>query len=225
VTLYDDFPPRAARFGAGVSLAVFVLGVAYVIPLVLGLRALASPQDPIADPYFAAMELLILLMAPALVAMMAAVHAYAPRDRKIFSLTAFLFMGLLAGMTCGIHFVLLTVGRQVSPAESPWLPLFLSFRWPSVTYALDILAWDLFYPLALLFAMPVFRGEGLARAVRIVILLSGLLSLAGLAGAAVGDMGIRNIGIVGYAGLGPVVALLLALLFRRSEASLTPKLT
>jgi hypothetical protein len=222
VSSADALTPRAARFGVVASLAVFVLGLAYVIPLILGLRSLAAPQDPIADPYFAAMELLILLMAPALVAMMAAIHAYAPRDAKVFSLTALVFMGVAAGVTCGVHFLLLTVGRQVSPAESPWLSMMFSFRWPAVTYALDILAWDLFYPLALLFAAPVLRGDGLPRAVRTLLLVSGTLSLVGLAGAAVGDMGLRNIGIVGYAGLGPIVALLLAIVFRRTVPTQSP---
>ncbi len=57
---------------------------------------------------------------------MAAVHAYAPRELKGYSLTAFVFMGLMAGVTCGLHI----------------------------------------YPLGMLFAAPVFRGGGLARAPR-----------------------------------------------------------
>jgi hypothetical protein len=221
---HGDFPGPAARLGVCAALTVFALSLAYAVPLVLGLRALPSPQDPIPDPYFAIMELLILASAPVLVAMMAAIHAYAARDAKVYSLTALIFMGLLAGTTCAVHIVMLTVGRQVTPVDLPWLPVFLSFRWPSVIYALDILAWDLFYPLAILFAAPVFRGRGLARAVRVCMVVSGALSLAGLLGPVVGDMGIRNIGIVGYAGVLPVVAVLLALVFRRAgEDAASPR--
>jgi hypothetical protein len=43
--------------------------------------------------------------------------------------------------------------------------------------------------------------------------MSGVLALAGISGAVVGDMQLRMIGVVGYAGLFPVVALLLAILF------------
>ena len=46
-----------------------------------------------------------------------------------------------------------------------------------------------------------------------------LLALAGLAGVAAGDMRMRNIGIAGYAGIFPMVAGLLALLFHRSRAA------
>jgi hypothetical protein len=86
-----------------------------------------------------------------------------------------------------------------------------------VIYALDILAWDLFYPLAMLFAAAVIRGAGLARALRACMVASGMISLVGLLGPVLGDMGIRNIGIVGYAGLSPVVALLLAMVFHRAS--------
>lgn len=213
----EDFTAPAARLGIGAALAVFALSLAYAIPLVLGLRSLQSQQDPIPDPYFAIMELLIMLIAPALVVMMAAIHAYAPRDAKVYSLTALVFMGLMAGITCGCHIVLLTVGRQVTPADLPWLPFFLSFRWPSVIYALDILAWDLFYPLGMLFAAAVFCGGGLARAVRACMIASGMISLVGLIGPVVGNMGIRSIGIVGYAGLAPIVVVLLAMVFHRAS--------
>jgi repressor of nif and glnA expression len=43
--------------------------------------------------------------------------------------------------------------------------------------------------------------------------LSGVLALGGISGAVLGDMQLRMIGVVGYAGLFPVVALLLAILF------------
>jgi hypothetical protein len=215
----EDFSPPARRFGIAAAGTVVVLNLAYAVVLMLGLRSLRSPADPIADPYFALMELLILLIAPALVAMMAAVHAFAPHDLKVFSLTAVVFTGMLAVLTSAIHIVILTVGRLVPPAEAPWLATFLAFRWPSVVYALDILAWDLFYPLAVLFAAPVFRGGGIARWVRTSLLLSGALSLAGLAAMVVGDMGIRIVGIVGYAGLLPVIALLIAIVFARADGT------
>jgi hypothetical protein len=211
-----DFSPSARRFGIIAAIFVCVLNVAYAVVLMLGLRSLRSPDDPIADPYFAAMEVLILLIAPAFVAMMAAVHAYAPRDLKVFSLAALVFTGVLAGITSGVHIVVLTVGRQVSAAELPALPVLFGFRWPSVIYALDILAWDLFYPLAVLLAAPLFRGDGLARVVRVALVASGALGLAGLLAVAVGDMGIRIIGIIGYAGLLPAIALLIVLVFART---------
>ncbi len=49
-----------------------------------------------------------------------------------------------------------------------------------------------------------------------LMIASGVLALAGLSGVVVGDMQVRNIGIVGYVGVFPVVAALLAVLFYRA---------
>jgi hypothetical protein len=105
-------------------------------------------------------------------------------------LTSVVFMGLLAGLTCVVHFCVLTLSRQPEFAGRPWESLVFPFTWPSVVYALDILAWDIFFPLSML--------------------------LAGLSGVVAGDMQLRNIGIVGYVGVFLVVAALLAILFYRT---------
>ncbi len=77
---------------------------------------------------------------------------------KTLSLTSVVFMGLLAGVTCSLHFVILTLSRQPEFAGQPWQPLVLSFNWPSFAYALDIIGWDVFFALSMLFAAPVFGG-------------------------------------------------------------------
>jgi repressor of nif and glnA expression len=53
--------------------------------------------------------------------------------------------------------------------------------------------------------------------------LSGVLALGGISGTVLGDMQLRMIGVVGYAGLFPVAALLLAILFRRTGPVVTAK--
>jgi hypothetical protein len=128
-------------------------------------------------------------------------------------------MGLLAGVTSIVHFCILTLSRQPKFAGRPWEPLVLSFEWPSVVYALDILAWDVFFPLSMLFVAPVFGGGRLAAGIRALMIASGVLSLSGLSGVVTGEMQLRNIGIVGYVGVFLFVAALLAVLFYRS----TPK--
>jgi hypothetical protein len=151
-----------------------------------------------------------------MVALMVAVHAWAPTRVKSLSLAAVIFMGLLAGVTCSVHFVILAVSHQAAFAGQSWLPLFLSFKWPSVAYALDILAWDVFFPLSMLFAAPVFSGSRLAAWIKWLMIASGVLALAGLSGVAFGDMQMRNIGIVGYVPVFLVVVVLLAVLFYRA---------
>lgn len=194
-----------------------VLLVAYAVTLAVGFMSLQSPQDPIGDPMFTILEILIILLMPAMVALMVAIHAWAPAHARTLSLTAVVFMGLLAGVTCSVHFVILTMSRQAAFVGQSWLPLFLSFEWPSVVYALDILGWDVFFPVAMLFAAPVFGGSRLADGIRRLMIVSGVLALAGLSGVVTGDMQLRNIGIVGYLGVFLVVACLLVVLFRRSR--------
>jgi hypothetical protein len=98
------------------------------------------------------------------------------------------------------------------------MPLFLSYKWPSVIYTVDILAWDWFYGLSLLFAALVFKGGRLQTAVRIAMAVSGVLSIGGLIFLPFGDIQLRMIGILGYAGLSPVVYLLVAIVLGRAES-------
>lgn len=213
----DEFSATARRLGLASAVAVVVLLLAYALTLTVGLLSLESPQRPIGDPMFSILEILILLTVPAMVVLMVAVHAWAPTQAKSLSLTAVVFMGLLATVTCTLHFVILTLSHQAAFADQAWLPLVLSFQWPSVAYAVDILAWDVFFPLSMLFAAPVFGGSRLARAIRALMIVSGVLAFAGLSGVVTGNMQLRNIGIVGYVGVFVVVVGLMGVLFYRTK--------
>lgn len=214
--LHENFTRQHRILGSTASFAISFLLIAYMITLVLGFISLKSPQDPIGDPYFSILELLIIVIAPLLVIAMVAVHAYASSETRMYSLTALVFMIIMATITCSVHFVILTVSRQIEFAGFTWAPFFFSFKWPSVVYALDILAWDFFFALSMLFAAPVFKKERLEKAVKAFMLISGLLSLAGLIGVSIENMNVRNIGILGYAGVSIIVFLLLGIIFRRS---------
>ena len=214
---HESFTPQHRTIGRAAAWAVFVLGVVYAVTTILGFLSLKSPQDQISDPYFSIMELLIVIMASLMVVVMVAVHAYAPPDAKAYSLIALIFMILLAGITSSVHFIILTVSHQIEATGLQLAPLLISFKWPSVAYALDILAWDWFFALSFLFAAPVFRAGRLEATVRILMIISGSLSLAGLIGVQLADMQVRNIGIVGYAAVAPIVFLLLGMVFGRTR--------
>jgi len=221
-TVAIEFSTTARRLGIFSAVGVIVLGGAYAITLTVGLLSLKSPQQPIGDPMFSILEILIIVMMPVMVALMVAVHAWAPSHVKTLSLTAVVFMSLLAGVTCSVHFVILTLSRQAAFAGQPWLSLLLSFRWPSVVYALDILGWDFFFALSMFFAAPVFGGTRLTVSIRMLMIASGVLALAGLGGVVAGDMQLRNIGIIGYLGVFLVVACLLAALFSQAKPLAPP---
>jgi hypothetical protein len=214
---HQGFTLQHRAIGRAAAWLLFLLGVVYAVTTVLGFLSLKSPQDPIGDPYFSIMELLIVLMAPLIVVVMVAVHAYASPEVKAYSFTALIFTILQAGITSSVHFVILTVSRQIEATGLIWAPLFFSFKWPSVAYTLDILAWDWFFALSMLFAAPVFNAGRLETTVRILMIITGILSLVGLIGVPLADMQVRNIGIVGYAGVTPFVFLLLGIIFDRTQ--------
>lgn len=213
MTAPHTFTASARKVGLVSSVGTLALMAAYAATLAAGLFSLRSPDQPIEGPLFAALEILILLTMPFMVALAVAIHAWAPTESKAYSLLALVFMCMLVGLTCSVHFVVLTAGSH--PAFSG-MPLLLSFKWPSVAYALDILAWDVFFALFALFAAPAFRGAPLGTAVRVLLVASGILALAGLSGVIAGDMQLRNIGIVGYVGVFPIASMLLAVLFYRA---------
>lgn len=207
------FTQGARRIGIVAALGMASLTLIYAVVLAIGLASLRSPAEPIGDPYFSTLEVLILAMMPFFVALMAVTHVWAPENTKVFSLVGLVFAGLLSGLTSSVHFVILIVSRQSEFAELPWLPLLTSFQWPSIAYILDILAWDVFFAFSVLFAQQVFGGSRLGAWIRGLMILSGALALAGLSGLLNGNMQLRNIGIAGYAGVFPIAAVLMARLF------------
>jgi hypothetical protein len=124
------------RIGLCSAIGIFTLGLAYVVTLGLGFASVGTFSAPLVDPFLAVLEVEILLMAPLLVLLFASVHARAG-ESKVATLAALGFIILAAGTTSIVHFVLLTVGHQ-SPNQTaslgtPW-------NWPSIAYAVDIVA-------------------------------------------------------------------------------------
>lgn len=215
MTESETFTPNARRLGIVSAGGTVLLMVVYAVTLAAGFLSLRSPQEPIGEPFFSLLEILIILMMPFMVGLMVAVHAWAALESKVFSLIALIFMALVAGLTCSLHFVILTVGQHASMSGLAWMPSLISFTWPSVAYALDILAWDVFFAISALFASLVFSGSRFNTLIRALLLASSALALAGLSGVFFGNMQLRNLGIVGYVGIFPVVALMLGIVFYR----------
>ena len=217
-----EWTPADRRIGLWSATSVVVLWAMYVTVGLVGVVVRPPSPNPLsqADPYLAMLEILMSLCAVALVVMMAAVYCYAPPDRKTHSLAALACMIVFVVLTCGVHFVSLTVGRQIEPkVVSPLLSQQLSFeQWPTLALALDLLAWDFFLGLSLLFAAPVFKGDGPPNRVRVSMIVAGMLCLVGVLGPALGQMHIQYLGIGGYAFVLPVACFLLAMLFRRSAS-------
>jgi len=214
--------PRERRIGVWSARAIFVIGVAYGADVVAGFVSLGNLRDPLRDPYLAIAEILIVFMAPVMVMLMVAIHACAPPRARIFSLSALGWMLVVAALTMTVHFVELVVARRIQPATVPGFARIFGFQWPSMQYAVDVAAWDLFLGVSLLFAAAVFAGRR-HRAARIGLLASGALCLAGLIGPATDQLGWRGIGIFGYAVVFPITCLAISRAFRRTPLSPTTR--
>lgn len=199
-------------FSAWSTCALLLL---YIPVTILGLLSLESPMDPIGNPYFSIMELLILIIAPLLVTCMAVVYLNSKSKDKILGLLSLTFMMILAAITSCVHFVILTVSRQIEHLGFTFAELFFSFNWPSVAYTLDILAWDWFFALSMIFAAFTFNETKLEKSLRSVMIISGIVSMIGLVGVPLANMNVRNIGIIGYTIFAAIAFFMMGIVFRQ----------
>jgi hypothetical protein len=196
------------KIGMWSAFGMSVIGVFYIITAAIGMYTVGF-TSPIEDPILAIMEMLTLVTAPLLVILMCTIHHTAPLDHKVHSLIALAFAVLVAGLTGAVHFVGLTVLRQTGTE---------GIVWPSTIYAVELLAWDIFLGLSLLFTAQVFQGGGLERIIRTGLIIVGTLCLAGTLGPATGDMRLQFISVLGYGVLLPVVWLMIARYFQGFES-------
>jgi len=137
-------------------------------------------------------------MAPIMVTLMLAIHRCARPPAKPYTQVALGWMLAAAAFTTVVHFVELTVARHIDQSAFPGYSRIFGFEWPSTFYAIDVVAWDGFFGLTLLFAVPAFPHGGSATLVRRGLITSGALCLIGLIGPFANAIGWRLIGILGY---------------------------
>jgi hypothetical protein len=193
---------------AGFSVAGLTASYAFV--LVLGLLKLPSPNHQIQEPWFTLMELLILAIAPAIVMFCIGLHAWVPPANRAAALSAVIFMSSCATVTSAVHFSIFTLAKLPAFQSQEWAPLVFAFRWPSVAYALDILAWDVFFPIGAVSTALALRRIPRFRLESWLLGSSAALAVIGLVGIPLADMSVRNVGIVGYALVYPFAAALIA---------------
>lgn len=198
----------------GIAAAATIVGgsVLYGAALIIGLST-AAEGHPISDPWFGVMEWLILAIAPAMVALIMILHIWAGDIQSSRGKLATASMALAAGLTMAVHGWLLTLPRSAAT---------LAFNWPSLPYALDILAWDLFFAWSVLLTAKAVRRQARVPGVSGLLALSGVLAAAGLLGIPLGNMQVRNLGIVGYAVAFPMAALLILCRFLRTPPETGP---
>jgi hypothetical protein len=225
-TIYDDLnhvTQTDRQIGKWSAIAVVVLAAAYIVTGTIWLisyPAVARTHglQP-SEPYLAILETILFGLNPALVALFAAIHSYAPPDKKTCSLAAFGFVLLMVVLTGFVHFTqLVVVRRTASETVADVFRFYASDDRLTLMFAADMLAWDFFFGFALLFAAPVFRGDRLQSTIRTALIVCGILCLAGTAFPFSGDARLQFPAILGYAFGFPLVCFLFARLFARPES-------
>jgi hypothetical protein len=206
---------EARRLGIASAGAILALGFLYVTTILLWLLIVAKPHEPIGDPFLAVMEVLTIISALTLLALVLAIKCFAEDRHRVHALATLALGILAAGLTMAVHFVQLTAVRQLRRAGAG-----ADYRliWPSAQFAVEYLAWDLLIGLTLVVASSMFLGTRTSRPAGLALMSSGLLCTAGLVGPLSGCMFLQNIAVVGYAIVLPFAAALVANVFRGTPA-------
>ena len=203
-------PRGTLKLGMWSAWASFILFLNYDAVVFAG----GAFQGVFTEPYLAIAEVLTIIGACILIVLMATIHVCVPSNVKVFSIIAFGWVLLLAGFTIAVHFVNLTLLRQLEPGQRIEFAKFVGWEWPSMLYAIELAAWHLFFGMAMLFAALVFKGNGREKIVRIGLLLTGFLCLIGLAGPLIGNLNWRLMGAFAYGFIFPIVCIFVALVFK-----------
>ena len=211
IPLDSTFTPQARKLGIAAAWMTFIVNEVYAV--VSGLAYVSQGAAVESGPFLSIMALLVVVMGPFLVLSMVAVHAYASPNNKPYSLAALAFMIACVTVTSCINFLLLVVSSQPDLFSESWRALFLPCKWPAPAFVLDNFVWDWFFGISMLLASPIFGGNTLKVALRLVMILSGTLCLVGLVWFAVSPSQAIIVGILGWGAAGSIVFLLLAKMF------------
>ncbi|GLW09895.1 hypothetical protein Misp01_50240 [Microtetraspora sp. NBRC 13810] len=199
--------------GGGFAALTLVYLVTLTVMMARGLPF--PPQEPFTTTFHAIMMLGVVVMVP----LWCAIHLATPADKQVFTLISLAFVVMLAVVVCANRFVALTMVRQ-SPGlgRTAGLEWFEPYGWPSLTFALEVLGWGVFFSLACLFLAPAFRVHGLERAIAVTFAIVGVLSLGGTLGLFVNSTGLLGVIAPLAWGLGPAAAAVLVTVWLRTRA-------
>jgi hypothetical protein len=210
----DQETRTAGIIGLASSLLAVVEGVAYLgVIVLLILRGTMPPPEPWASVVAA----LLLVTVPTLLALSVATCWLASPGRRpwaVLSLACMTIFGVYVSISRLLQLSLLR--PHWGQAMAPELALLNPYGVPSLGFTLEIGGWGLWLGLAFLALSAAFSGPGRRRAIRLVFVVSGLLSLVAALGPVLGDSRWTTPGIIAW-GPGLLIGVaLLALEFRAS---------
>lgn len=171
--------PATRMVGIGAAACTLAFSLAYIAGQLLEwLGQLGSTGGPNASSTPLGIYLLLtpsLLLGPAFVITMAALHAAAPEGRKVFTLAGLAFAAMYATLTGLVYFVQLTfVAPKIAAGDAADIGLLLFVPYRSFLFAIDLYGYSLMSAatLAAAFGLP---GLPAARAAKWAMVANGLV--------------------------------------------------
>ena len=203
---------QTLQLGKWSAWGCFWLFIIYDIVIVAGIAV----HVDLKGQYLTIAEVLSIVGTPLLLLLMAVIHKSAPESAKVLSLTAFGWTLLLTGFTVAVHFVNLTLLKQLSIEQRRDYARFIGWEWPSMLYSIELAAWHMCFGLSLFFAAFAFKGQGKEIIVKRGLIITGLLCIIGLIGPLIGNLNWRIIGVFGYGILFPIMCVYIAHIFKNA---------
>jgi len=169
----------ARRVGFWSAVCCLFFSLAYIFAQLLewlGVLGSAGGPESSSTPFGLAILLTpSLLLAPAFVVLMSALHSLAPPDRKVWSQTALAFAIIYATLVSPVYFVQLTlVAPRMASGDLEGIEFLIFVPYRSFLFAVDLLGYS-FMSVATLFATFALPNVRLARLAKAGLLLNGLL--------------------------------------------------
>jgi hypothetical protein len=160
----------------------------------------------------------MLLFGPAFVILLACIHELAVADKNALTRIALGFAVVFATLI-GIHYFIQisAVRLNLSKGHIEGLEQFLQGKPDSASSAINMLGWTLFFGLSTIFVAPVFTGDRLQRAIRLLLLINGACCLVAGLGYVFDSVALVFLTInLGMGGSVTALSFLLAVYFRRA---------
>lgn len=171
--------PSTRTTGIWATSATLTLSLAYIAAQLLewlGLLGSAGGPNAASTPLGIALLLTpSLLLGPAFVVTMAALHQAAPEERRVFTLSGLAFAVIYATLTGLVYFVQLTfVGPRLATGDTQGIELLLFVPYKSFLFSVDLLGYSLMSAATLIaaFALP---DAPRARATRWAMIANGAI--------------------------------------------------
>lgn len=164
-----------------------------------------------------------LLWDATLVVLFVALRRQITGGRAVFADLGLVFMALMAAISSVNWYVQLTLVPGVAQSgDAAVLALIDVHHTGSIMYAMEHLAWGLFYGLATIFMAPAITGGRIETWIRWLLIAGGVMSILYVPGIMIANQFLIDLGYYAAGVLLPITTVLLAVRYRRDETTVHP---